>query len=275
MSQGNKEDRLMVSKRIVVISDLHCGHEVGLTPPRWQYGVRQVTNDKTKLKKYEKVREQCWNFFLEKIKMLQPIDILVVNGDCIDGRGDKSGGTEEIEISRDRQCSIAIECIQSVKANKIIMTYGTPYHVGSEEDWENIIADRLGVSIGSHEWLDVNGLIIDFKHHVGSSGVVTGRYNSIAKDQLWNDMWAIRKEQPHAAIVVRSHTHGFSYIGSKNRLGIITPALQGMGSKFGARRCSGTVDFGFIHFDVDEHGGYTWDYHIAELASQVAKPIKV
>ena len=265
---------LRTFKRVVVISDLHCGHIVGLTPPGWLVGNGdEVTNDKTKSKKFEIVRRQCWDFYSKTLKALQPIDILIVNGDCIDGRGVRSGGTEELEINRDRQCNMAIECIREANAKEIRMIYGTPYHVGDTEDWENIIADRLGVKIGSHEWFNVNGLIIDCKHHLGSSSVPQGRYAALAREILWNDEWSIQHEQPLADILIRSHTHYSNYIGSRGRLAIITPALQGMGSKFGARICSGTVDFGLIHFDINDKGEYSWAYHIAKLSSQAAKPV--
>jgi hypothetical protein len=265
----------MADKRIVIISDLHCGHEVGLTPPRWDPAVGKVYLDRTKIEKFSKIREQCWNFYATTIAKLQPIYALIVNGDCIDGRGDKSGGTEEFELNRDRQCSMAMECIQLAKAKQIHMTYGTPYHTGDKEDWENIIAERIGAQIGAETTINVNGLLFNFKHHVGSSGVPTGRFNSIARDGLWNDLWSLKKGVEPVDIIVRSHTHYHVYCGYDGRLGIITPALQGMGSKFGSRRCSGTVDFGLIHFDVNKKGEYTWASHLANISHQITKPIKV
>ena len=266
----------MTNKRVVVISDMHCGHAVGLTPPRWRPAVREVFLDKTKIHKSDMIRAQCWDFYAAIIKQLQPIDILIVNGDCIDGCGERSGGVEEFELSRDRQWSMAMECIKLAKAREIHMSYGTAYHTGSAEDWENIIAERLGVGIGAETTLNVNGkLLINFKHHVGSSSAPTARFNSIARDGIWNDLRSLKVHQDPADIVIRSHTHYFVYCGYEGRLGIITPALQGMGTKFGSRRCSGTIDFGLIHFDVNEKGEYTWAYHLADLSAQVTKPIKV
>ena len=52
-----------------------------------------------------------------------------------------------------------------------------------------------------------------------------------------------------------------------------TPALQGYGSKYGKRICSGTVDFGFIHMDIDEKGRLSWEPHILRMPYQPAESI--
>jgi hypothetical protein len=262
------------SKRLVVISDLHCGAVTGLTPPDWQY--RHIKNDKTKRNKFSTLQKQCWDFYYTTILQLKPIDILVVNGDCIDGRGEKSGGTELIETDRERQCEMAIECIKVASAGSIVITYGTGYHTGQYEDWETQIAkDVKAIKVGSHEWLDINGVVFDFKHHVGGSSVPHTRYTAIARDSLWGMIWAERQEQPKADVIIRSHNHYFAYAGNDDFLGIITPALQSMGSKYGSRRCSGIVDYGLISFDIDSEGGYSWKPHLAKIVSQKAEAIKL
>lgn len=261
-------------KRGVILADMHCGHHVGLTPPDWQY--RYLTNDTAKHNKFATVQKQCWDFFSRKIKHLGKIDILIVNADCIDGRGEKSGGTELIEIDRQKQCEMAVECIDFCNADKIVMTIGTPYHSGQIEDWENSIAKDVNAqSIGSHEWYNINGKIFDVKHKVNSSSVPTGRGLSLFKEWLWNTLWAEAGEQPKADYFIRSHVHYYSSVEGVDWKAISTPALQAMGSKFGSRQCSGIVHFGFLSFEIDCNGRVTWDKHIAKIESQKAKAIKL
>ena len=264
------------TKRVAVIADMHCGSEVGLTPDSWQKSASGVYLDKTKIAKFENIRKQCWDFYSTNIRLYRP-DILIVNGDCIDGNGVRSGGTEELEINRDRQCSMAAECIMEAKADKIIITYGTGYHTSSDgEDWENIVAQYVKAEkIGSHEWVNVNGLVFDVKHHIGSSSVPYGRHAAIARDHYWNILWSERNEQPKSDIFIRSHVHYYNYSGGKNFLGITTPALQSLGTKFGSRICSGTVDFGFLIFEVSPNGDYTWKPILANLVAHQAKAIIV
>jgi hypothetical protein len=253
---------------------LHCGSQVGLTPPPYQY--KLLNKDVSKRNKYAILQRDCWSFYKQTITNLQPIDILVINGDCIDGKGLKSGGTELITSDRHQQCAMAEYCINYTRASKKIISYGTSYHVGTEEDWESDIVKSVHADkIGSHEWLDINGLVFDIKHHISSSSVPYSRHTALAKEKVWNALWAEQKDQPNADIIIRSHTHYFDYCGNAQYLAIITPALQAMGSKYGSRICSGIVDFGLIHFDVDSKGGYEWDYHIAHLVSQKAKTLKL
>jgi len=204
-----------------------------------------------------------YNFFENKIKELQPIDILIENGDSIEGKGQKSGGTELIETDRLKQCEMAIQCLEKIKAKKIVKSYGTPFHVGVDEDFEDIVANGLNVEkICSHGWIDVNGIIFDFKHFISSSIIPHGRHTSIARDHLWNQLWSIDESQPLSNVIIRSHTHYHIFNGDAEHLAIITPAMQGFGSKFGTRKCSGKIHIGFIHFDVYNDGAYTWQSHL-------------
>lgn len=260
-------------KRVVVIADMHCGSFVGLCHPDYQQ--KYVKNDRTKRNKYSTLQKQCWDFYYDTIIKLKPIDILVVNGDSIDGRGERSGGTELIVTDRQAQAEMAADAIKVASAQHIIMTVGTPYHVSSNgEDFENLVKEYVrGDSIGSHEWLSVNGLVFDFKHHIGSSSVPYGRFTAVGREYNWNALWAERDEQPKSKILCRSHVHYFGYAGNKDFLGITTPALQSVGTKFGSRICSGTIDFGLIVFDVYPDGSYEWKPLIADIVSQKAKAI--
>ena len=256
--------------RFCIISDLHCGHRVGLTPSKYW---TQTLGDK-----FYKTQIALWKFYEEAIKAIQPIDILCINGDAIDGRGEKSGSSELITVSRLKQCDMAVESIKLANADKIVMTRGTPYHVGRLEEFENIIADKLGaLKIEDHAWYDINGVIFDVKHKPGgSSGVPHTIGTAISMDRVWNVLWSDHNnEQPRADVIIRSHTHRFGYIGDDSWLGIYTPALQGMGSKYGAKECRALVHFGIIWFDIYRSGDYTWHRNIAKVQEHKAKTLKL
>jgi len=256
----------MTDKRIVVISDLHCGHLVGLTPPPWQT---------TKRKKWAKIQEELYGEYKRMVTENYKPDVLIVNADCIDGRGEKSGGTELIVTDRLEQCEMATYAINEWAAEHIVMTYGTPYHTGTHEDFERVIADRVGADkLGSHEWIEVNGVIFDIKHKTGSSTIPHGKGTPISKERLWNVIWAEHDEQPKSDVLIRSHVHYYYFTGERHWLGLTTPALQGQGSKFGARQCVGHVDFGIVTFSVAESGAYSWKPDIVVVNSQKAKILR-
>ena len=239
------------SKRVLVLSDFHCGHEVGLTPPKWNFGPEGDA--------MIEYRGYMWSRFIEQVKSLGPIDILVCNGDLIDGRSEKTGGLELIVFDREIQAHMACKVIHQVGAKKVYITRGTDYHVGPEESWENLVADRLAAErIGDVINLDVNGLMFNFRHHIGGSQTPIGRTTPLAREAVWNALWHVRQGFPLAHAVVRSHVHYHAYAGGPGWLTVTTPALQGYGTRYGERRLSGLIDVGFLVFDVISAKEYNW-----------------
>jgi hypothetical protein len=253
-------------KRVVCIADLHCGHIVGLTPPNWD-------NERPKphLKKSYSMRRIIWDFYQEQLRKLRPIDILLVNGDCIDGRNEGRGSTELLYVDRNDQVDMAVDAIKEAKAKTIVMAYGTGYHTGQEEDFERPIAQRVGaLKIGSVDAIDVNGVIINYRHFISGSQVPHGRHTAVERDRTWNALWALRGEYPLAQIVIRSHVHYFTYCGDGQGLALTTPALEGYGSKYGARLLSGLVDIGLVYFDIESKEEWAWDKRIIRLPKSEA-----
>lgn len=249
-------------KRVVVISDLHCGHLVGLTHPDFDARPNNVESSSFTL--YNK-RSLYWRLFSESIAQLQPIDYLIVNGDAIDGRGEKSGSTELLVVDRNEQVQMAIAVIETVKARKVVMSYGTAYHNGKLEDYEQQIANAINaVELVPYGYVDVEGLVLNYRHHCGGSSVPYGRVTSIAKERLWDVLRSEYDEFPKSDIVIRSHTHYFSFGGGYRWLAMVTPALQGYGSKYGERRVTGSIDWGFVHFDIESKEEYSWTQHIVK-----------
>jgi len=218
------------TKRVLALGDYHCGHAAGLTPPDWQGCQPWLPAKLLDLQK------QCWEFYAAKVKQMGSVDLLILNGDLIDGRGERSGSLEQIVVDRHEQCEMAIAAAKLVKAKKIVATYGTAYHTGQEEDYEKLIADRLGAVIGSHEWVDVNGVVFDCKHHLGSSAIPHGRHTAVAKDRLWNLLWSDIGEQPRGQVYLRSHVHYHQHCGGPGWLAMTLPALQAAATKYGGRR---------------------------------------
>jgi hypothetical protein len=239
------------SKRLLVISDLHCGHISGLR--------------KEKGFKY-------WDSFAGEIDKLKPFDVCLCNGDAIDGKGERSGGTEQLTTDRKQQKDMAIEILEYIDAKEYIFTYGTPYHVGKEEDWEKLIADHFDAQIHSQALFSVQDVWFHAKHKIGSSSIPHGRYTALARQHMWNLYWTDIGGSERADVFIRSHVHyceECSSPGAKWRA-ITTPALQGWGSKFGQRMCEGTIDFGFLVFDVPPTGKeYDWSAYISQSLEKV------
>ena len=264
-------------KRLVVAADPHCGHIAGLTPPDWHY------NFETHHPRTQAIYEQqkaMWDWYTRRIDALKPIDRAVWNGDLVDGKGKKSGGTEQRTMDGNEQAQMAAECINYMEAPKVCLIYGTPYHTGTEEDMEDAVVPLVNgmCKIKGHAFLETNGRIFDVKHFVGASSIPHGRWTSTARDKLQNIQWNNeyldgRKKQdplqPNADFLIRAHVHYHIHGGAGGDWEFMTcPALQGFGSKYGVRICSGVVHVGFLVFDIQENGDYKWWSERARLESQ-------
>jgi len=251
-------------KRVLLFADTHCGSDVGLTPPSWQWSyIPNPPSEEVRIRnKFAKTQVECWNWYTKTLDILRPIDVCLINGDMIDGDGKRSGGTEQITTDRKKQAAMAIECIKQIKAKRHTMTFGTGYHTGDAEDFELDIAKHFGCKIGSHEWENVNGCVFDLKHKQSNTvNPSTSLFNEIRD----NKDWAAVGEQPKADVLVRSHTHRFCVHETEDVIGISTPGLQAYGTKFGSRQCSRKVQFGLVALDVWPDGEVVVHKHIARL----------
>ena len=262
-------------KSVLATGDWHCGHVAGLTPPDWQYPADSI--DETTAK-FARVQSETWNWFVQEVDKLRPIDILIVNGDLIEGKGTRSGGTECIRLDRHEQCDMAAYIINWIDAHKVQMTHGTPYHAGQDEDFEKVILGKIKAPykfLEGHAFPVINGVQFDIKHKIGGSSIPHGRFTAIARDKLWNTIWSSRAEaQPKANVLIRSHVH-YHVVDmnpAEEWIAMTLPAMQAFGSKYGIRQCSGTVEIGFVHFNIQKNGDFTWKSKLAELSHMKVQP---
>jgi hypothetical protein len=255
-------------KRALITADYHSGHLVGLTPPEhWE----------SESTKWGMTERMCWQFYTEMVDKYKPYDLHVINGDAIAGKNKKSGSRQLITADMKDQCGIAKQAILFSDCKVLRITRGTGYHVGSEDNWENVLADMLkledvDVKIKNHGFYVFNGKNIDVKHKLSGSTIPHGRLTALAKEILWARIWNDRGVQPSPDILIRSHVHYYEQIHHDGCYGISTPALQGLGDEYGEQQCSGTVDFGIIVIDVFDSGEIRIYPEIMKGESQSSKP---
>jgi len=261
-----------MEKLILIESDWHCGSRVGLTPKKYR-SLEWRDEEDPALHNFFVIQKEVYEWRKKTLKEIGTPDIHFITGDCIDGRGEKSGGSEIIKPV-ETQVVMATELIQEVGAKEVIMVRGTPYHTGKDSDEEDKIAHNVGAQISNHAFVDVNGCIFDLKHKIGGSGSPVGRSTAMEKERVWNVLWASEEgqEQPKADVIIRGHTHFFRAVMGTDFLMIRCPAMSGFGSKYGEKECVGIVNIGLIIFRVNDKGGYTWEPRILK-ADYLKAPI--
>jgi len=267
-------------KRIIVIGDLHCGHRVGITPPHYQW--HEAEDSSVKRNKWARIQKEMWKQFTASLMKHGPYDYVFSMGDNLEGKGSKSGGTELITSNLAEQADIAVAVHTEVekhcnKGLQKIGIYGTPYHVApTGELWDSIVYERSNFDKhGWNEWPQIYDTVFDLKHFISGSQIPHGRGTALLREFLWNVIWAERGEKPKANFFIRAHVHYHAFVGNTERIGLINPALQGMGSNYGAERFSGTVDWGFTVIDVEKNNRVSWRAITHKLPTQNAQVMKL
>jgi hypothetical protein len=252
-------------KTVVIVSDLHCGSTYGITPP-----------SEFKSSHNRDIQEEAWNEYVRMTQQWARPDVLICNGDAIEGNQSLQGGAELITPDRSVQCDMAITALEAWQARKIFMTYGTAYHVGKDaEDFERGIATALGAEIEGHLYLRVEGLTFDIRHKVGTSAVPHGRATALLREMLWALVKEAGDTGPKVDVVIRSHAHYSIVVKQPGKLAVITPGLQLARGRFGARECTGEIHWGAVRLTVDRGKIIQEDYDICKLAANKPRIFKV
>ena len=254
-------------KTIVIEGDYHCGSVYGLTPPNYW----------TKGKKgHYRAQKEAWSERKRITRKWGPPDLLVLNGDLIDGTQAKSGGAELITTDRNIQIAMAVECAKAWKAKKILMTFGTAYHVGNQaEDFEYNAKQLLTARIEGRLYFTVEGMTFDVRHKIGTSGIPHGRATPLLKELMWDLIKEAEGTGPHVDVIIRSHAHYHLWVETATKTMMILPALQLSRGRFGSRECSGETHWGMIQLTV--HKGQIVDRkrHIWNLRADKPRVLKI
>ena len=265
---------------VLILSDLHVGALGGLTPPSKWTSIEKADPGESR-GAYQRrmftgiMQRQIYNWFCENIVPLEP-DVLIVNGDALDGAQKKSNGVGVWSTKVKEQADAAKSLIEMVAGpkTKVLMVQGTPYHDGQYQ--EETIADAIDAEFVPRGFVDVNGLVFDVRHKVGGMKTPAGQ-PTLRQSMLANLLYAAKGLQPQADVIVRSHLHSFYHMGDETWLGIVTPGFS-WASEFGQLEVDRPISVGAIFFpgivNGDDAGSVTWYPLIARLGCQRAPVLK-
>jgi hypothetical protein len=199
--------------------------------------------------------EKAWLQFKKSVKDVGPVDVLVCNGDMIDGRQRKAESGELITHDLDEQVAMASEIVGLVEFDRVLFTSGTPYHVSLEgQNFEKQLAARHGAEVVPQLFLSMEDVTFYFRHAVAHSTIPQGRQTPLSRMRLWNALRSMSGEEPLADVMIYSHVHYHAGAYGRGWEVLTTPALQ-INSNYGQTQCSGETDWGMIWFEV-EKGSY-------------------
>lgn len=217
----------MPTKLLVVVSDLHCGSDVGLAPP--------VTHSRAgnAIGFGHNIHQQwLWKNWLDGAKRVKAIlgkdeAALLVNGDAVEGthhRNEADTVVPDIEV----HCEMAAVSLKPLTdlAKKRFIVAGTECHTRHIEDF---LADKIGAETkkAKDKWhLSINGCSIDAAHHMGTSSRAYLEA-SLMSIQMGNArLNYLRAGHPVPQVFLRGHRHCGGYYSDGQGLFAVTGGWQ-------------------------------------------------
>lgn len=239
--------------RALVVSDLHVGSLVGLSPPEVEVSfdndderVVSHTANRIQLAIYKRWEEMC-----SSIEEQGGVDILICNGDACDGHNRKAMGLETWTTSTSAQAEVAANLLGMVRAKRCICTQGSAYHVLDNGSMDEYVAKLLPHGRFHNEFvLTSNGKRVHFKHTVGGSAIDSYRTTPIARELM--QCVINEKEYGHFDGIVRSHVHYHVYAGTSSSFGLTTPCWKGR-DRYGSKNMGWVPKLGYVV--IEEEGG--------------------
>jgi len=223
-------------KFLLVISDLHVGSAYALMPK----GFRASTGATVSLNTGQEYLWECWQHFLGLLP--QKIDVLVINGDAVEGQNLAEECRFLAEVDPNFQARAAAELLAPVlsqvvsvdKQRQVYMSRGSRYHTGRGATTEETLGLLLAAVPGpdgrhTRPWfhLTMGGVLFDIAHHQS----VTIRYRGMPLEReigFFLERTARRGDRlPAELVIVRSHTHsGYRRYEENHRMAVATPAWK-------------------------------------------------
>jgi len=223
---------------LVIVSDLHCGDQVGLCP------LKGAVLDSGGIYKPNKVQivmaklfDTFWSTWVPHVTHGEEYDI-VVNGDVIDGHQAKS--THQITNNLATQRKIAYEVLAPIVdrcKGQLYMIRGTPYHSGESGEEEETLAKMLGATPNSDNqyaryelWKKVGDKLVHIMHHIGTTSSSAYEATAVHKELTEELTESARWGETPPNIVVRSHRHRYLEVKiaaeASYAISLVTPGWQ-------------------------------------------------
>lgn len=259
------------SKRVVIVSDLHDGSSTALCSPN---PIHSDLNTEYKPNALQKTLWGAWGDCIDDLTG-KP-DLLVVNGECVDGANTKQVGQQTWSTNLDDQMNDAKVCLDEIPYKKIMLLRGSGYHEQVDgTNFEEIMAGKLRNCIrykayggqGSTDYfafVDIYGKIFNFTHHIGFSKSEAYRTTALAREMV--GMHFQHDKLGRADVFVRSHVHYFTHVEFTHTHGVTTPAWKYPDAHLFRGGLAGTTaDIGMVEFIIEPNGKIIFEKHIAEI----------
>ena len=200
---------------------------------------------------------KCWKYIAQYPRP----DLLIVNGDLLDGEAPLDRGRTVKSPDLEIQMAAACEILRPVVAKTTWwLVKGTAYH--------ETVTDAIGAVLGAKEWdgggrsgqildLRIRGFNINCSHHPeGGTGAI---YKGTIMDRtiLWATVGTVVSGLPRYDVIIRSHWHFFGNFQANGKTVTHVPCFQ-LQTPYAAKQAFFRFQpqIGFVDFLFDENEDY-------------------
>ena len=229
----------MPNKKIVtVVSDLHVGSSLGLCPTSGMIlgegGIYMPSRFQLEI---GRAFELFFSAHVKQINRGAKKRILVFNGDLIEGNHHNTVALASNNIEVQEAAAIALLKPVVKEFDQVFVVRGTEAHVGPGAQSDERIAKALGaipLEEGQNSWwqlwLDVDGMIFNIAHHLGTTSSAAYESSAVMRELVAALVEAGQWQQQMPDVMVRSHRHRFIELAIPKVDGkihaVVTPSFQ-------------------------------------------------
>lgn len=217
----------MKTELLVVVSDIHCGSDVGLAPPETKTERGNVIGFGDNIH-----QAWLWENWTSGIQQIESIlgkspAALLVNGDATEGVHHRNE-PEILAAKIETHVKMAEDCLRplAIRCHKRFVTLGTECHTKNIED---LLAERLGAELGKakDKWhFSINGCEIDAAHHMTTSGRAYLEASAMSILMGNARLNYVRAGHSVPSVFLRAHRHCGGYYSDGGGLFGVTGAWQ-------------------------------------------------
>ena len=239
-------------KRILVVSDLHCGSNVGLFLPEYYDPDNDIGYEINDVIGY------LFEKWCSMVSTVGHVDYVIANGDLVDGANVAEAGEGQLTTDVHTQAVVAANLLNMIDTDTYYVLNGSKYHTG-QTSGDQLVCDLIGGKwLGDYEFITFDNILTHVRHFEKYSSNPDSRCGPQLKEARNN-----RAQGTDVDIYIRSHTHHFNASITSRELTINTPCFKGMDHFIGARSME-MPDCGYVIINVDG-ANYTWDYHVFNI----------
>jgi hypothetical protein len=253
-----------LSQRVLVIGDTHVGSDVALSPEEL------ILASKNRILANE-VQLAILQEFYDMIDDVGTVDLLILNGDLVEGTNYYGEGLGCVTTNMDMQAEVAIDLLSEIKFRKVVGCPGTKYHVKCNPNLDKKVIEGLGGVCMNEISMQIEQTRIYANHRtpVRMSKWET-RSQSIAQDLLLNELNSM--DFGHYDIICKSHVHYYVALDQGTSVGFVCPCWKGRDefAKNSTNPFAFNPSIGYVMFDIEDDGSFSWTKSVKHLKGNSA-----